>query len=283
MKQELEQKINQNCTFAPKIISKSKNAIRKKKYNASAFMKEGLSDYFHRLERAKKMKGKNSRRRTPPPLQREGKYESKLRPMQMQKTDQEFFNSSKEVIYGGNQSRNNNRVAMQSHALNNGSIQNKVLNDLSNQISLKEVSPPQSPHYSRTNQPPNTFAVHTKQLMQGLFSSNETGMVGLIGSSHRGIEKGLNSLQQSSKGGSPSRKSQASSRAEIRKYQNQIKESNGSYSNIHFNGEQFKKRRSNDRKQQSGWGRHEVACDDLIERLRDSKMKTGKISGKEFY
>ena len=189
MKRELEHKKNKQCTFVPKIRNyKKSRSANKKQYNASAFLKDGLSNYFQRIDRAKKMK-KGNRRKTPPPLQakrspskssrrkirksqqREEKYESRFRPMEMQKTDENFFESKHEELFGSSQ------VKLKDNRQPVSEIRNQVLLELSRRA---EGSPG---HSSRAKQE-HVFAAHTKQLMQGLFSSNETGSFGLLGSKY---------------------------------------------------------------------------------------------------
>ena len=212
MKRQLEEKKNKNCTFIQKIkkINRSKSANRKTNYNKSAFLKEGLSNYFNRLDRAKKMK-KGNLNKTPPPLERKrsisaqrnsrisqksrnrkskhdnSKYESRFRPMEMQKTEEDFYPSNKEKYFGS--SKYHHEQASQYKEKNKktnqySEINDNVLKDLSKRDIMKEGSPPTSSYSSRAKNEPNVFAAHTKQLIQGLFSSNETGSLGLIGSKY---------------------------------------------------------------------------------------------------
>ena len=202
MKRELDHKKNQNCTFAPQIIkkNKSKSAQRKKNYNTSAFLKEGLNNYFQRIDRAKKMKGKYHRH-APPPLERQqspghskeasqrkikypnhrsrhenSQYQSKLKkPMEMQKTEEDFFNSEQV-----NESQREDPYT----GCGRRDVQDQILKDLSGRDLVKGMSPPSSYSVQGGKDHSNAFAAHTKQLMLGLFSSNETGSLGLIGSKH---------------------------------------------------------------------------------------------------
>ena len=211
MKKELNQKNNRNCTFIPK-TSKSKSAHKKSNYNASRFVKEGLSEYFQRIERAKKLKNKSPIKRNPPPLNpasqinsnmkssrsntsnpkyptkknyhhESNKYESKVRNFEMQKTEEDIFKSNKHQLFGNvNSSRHN--PDFQSHEIpvltnissRNPYSQDRILQDLSKQTSIRGNSPPNSSGFaSGDTREQNAFAVNTKQLIQGLFSSNETG------------------------------------------------------------------------------------------------------------
>jgi hypothetical protein len=209
MRRELEQKRNKNCTFVPKIkrFDRSKSANQKRDYNTSAFLKEGLNNYFQRIDRANKMK-KGFHNNKPPPLERkvnlnksrrtpsrnqkrkkslikskhdDSKYESRFKPMQMQKTEEEFFNSNQEQLFGSSKYKENNLNQHSRTKTENSGIRNEVLQDLSRR-EIQEGSPPSS--YSTRIHGPNMFAAQTKQLIQGLFSSNETGSLGLLGSKY---------------------------------------------------------------------------------------------------
>ena len=209
IKRELEQKKHKQCTFAPQIkrSHRSKSRPRKKDFNTSAFIKNGLHNYFERVDRARKMKT-GARKATPPPLERknggrgghlqnekrrgksksrhdDSKYESRFRPMQMQKTEEDFFGSNPEQLFGSSRHKESEIVRQhESRAIGNSSMNDRVLNDLSRRNMNREGSPPSSSYSSPLNAP-NMFAAQTKQLVQGLFSSNETGSLALLGSNFK--------------------------------------------------------------------------------------------------
>jgi hypothetical protein len=111
----------------------------------------------------------------------DSKYESRFRPMQMQKTEEEFFNSNQEHLFGSSKFKEGQQNQHKRNKTDNSGIRNQVLTDLSRR-EIQEGSPPSS--YSTRIHGPNMFAAQTKQLIQGLFSSNETGSLGLLGSKY---------------------------------------------------------------------------------------------------
>lgn len=179
MKKELEIKNNEECTFAPKIKKKNKSALQKNKFEkTSAFMKDGLSGYFDRINRAKNL-NKNKREKTPPPplYIQQKKYESKVKPSQMlmQKTEENFYDPSLES--------NQPIIKPNKYESKQVYINNQILHDLSRNPSFPSGSPNLS-MVSKRNQEPSAFDVTKNDIMQGLFSSNETGSLQVFNTSH---------------------------------------------------------------------------------------------------
>ena len=99
--------------------------------------------------------------------------------MHMQKTEEDFFNSNQEHIFGSSRFKESRGNQHKRTKTDNSEIRNQVLTDLSRR-DIRQGSPPSS--YSTRVHEPKMFAAQTKQLIQGLFSSNETGSLGLLGS-----------------------------------------------------------------------------------------------------
>lgn len=103
MRQENQQREIQKCTFKPKIKSQKRfQKLANSKAHQSEFLKEGLSEYFHRVQRAKRMKTEGGilgyKGQELPDLERKSRQKKKYsrsRTPRSKKNPNQTFNKSK--------------------------------------------------------------------------------------------------------------------------------------------------------------------------------------------